>query len=387
MIHLPKEAYTSAEWFDREQQTLFANQWQFLGFSEDLAKPGCYMTHQVGPYNLFVVKGRDHRLRAFHNICRHRGTQLLRATGKAEKTITCPYHDWTYSLNGELIGVPRQAEEFPNLDREKFCLFKASIETWLGMIWVHPDPNATPLPQWLQGVDHTIGPHRPEELVEYADGATDHVINANWKIVAENYIDGYHLAHLHSQTLTMYDHDRQQTGFVGPHFWFYEPLTDDYAANLKKQAPAPVIDHFTEAMPIGAYVPLLFPNLGITATESTWTIFHIIPMAADKTRVVTRTKLKPASDWEYSKQVMRSVSAFTGKKPKYADGDAEDPMASGDVMAEDIYVCEAQQRGMASPLYQIGALAAVQEASVAGFQKRVEEAMRAEVKPPAAWEV
>lgn len=387
MIHLPKEAYTSATWFEREQHTLFGNCWQFLGFSNDLTEPGQYHLHQAGPYNLVIVKGRDQRIRAFHNLCRHRGTQLLRTTGKAEKSITCPYHDWTYSLNGELIGIPRQKEEFANLDPKKFCLFKASVETWLGMIWVHPDPDAPPLPQWLQGIEQYIGPHRPEELVEYPDGGSEHVIQANWKIVAENYIDGYHLAHLHSQTLSMYNHDQQQTGFVGPHFWFYEPLSDDYAANVQKRAPSPIIDHFTEANPMGAYVPLLFPNLGLSATESSWSTFHIIPLAADQTMVRTRTKLMPATDWAYQKQYMRAMSSFGKQKPKYADSEADDPMASGDFMAEDIYVCEAQQRGLASPLYQIGALAAKQEASVSGFQERVAEAMKAEPKKNAAWEV
>ena len=90
MIHLPVHAYTSQEWFDREQRAIFGKNWQFAGFVEDLVEPGDHLTARAGVYNLLVVKGRDMRLRAFHNMCRHRGTQLLRTCGKSAKVLTCP---------------------------------------------------------------------------------------------------------------------------------------------------------------------------------------------------------------------------------------------------------------------------------------------------------
>ena len=117
---LPVEAYTSREWFDREQELIFSRTWALAGLMEDIPEPGSYVSVQAGLNNIFVVKGRDHRLRAFHNICRHRGTQLLRAVGKTQKAITCPYHDWTYDLEGALISVPEEEKQFPGLD--KSCL-------------------------------------------------------------------------------------------------------------------------------------------------------------------------------------------------------------------------------------------------------------------------
>jgi len=375
VIHLPKEAYTSQAWFDREMRDIFGRNWQFAGFVEDLAEPGDYLVAQAGPYSLLVVKGRDQRLRAFHNMCRHRGTQLLRTCGKAQKAITCPYHDWTYSLNGELIGVPQHEQEFPDLDKRTLPLHKAKVETWLGMIWVHPDPDAVALPHWLEGVQDWIGPHRPEELIEYPEGATDHTIQANWKIVVENYIDGYHLAHLHSSTLNMYDHQQQVTGFCGPHFYFYEPLSETYQQNLEKMSPLPLIDHFTGAHPIGAYVPMLFPALGIGASESSWSIFQVIPLAPDQTRVITRTRVMNLPERAFAKQAARSAPHYAKMAGKYPDGADDDPMNSLDFMAEDIYVCEQQQRSLASPLFSVGATARYQEASVRGFQKRVLQAL------------
>lgn len=371
VIHLPTEAYTSQEWFEREQQNIFSKTWQFAGFVEDVANPGDFITVQAGLNNIAVVKGRDQRLRAFHNMCRHRGTQLLRAVGKSQKAITCPYHDWTYSLNGELQSVPEEATEFPGLDKKKLCLHKASVETWLGMVWVHPDPKAESLLHWMGDAQEHIGPHDPESLVEYEEGATDHTFNANWKIVVENYIDGYHLAHLHSATLNMYDHQRQQTGFIGPHFMFYEPLSRDYAANVGKMSLLPLLDCFTDEQPIGAYVPMLFPNLGLGASEGSWSIFHIIPVAADKTRVITRTRVKNASEWEFAKQSMRSAGFYKDYGVKYPNGREDDVLNSGDFMAEDIFVCESQQKAMSSPYFSVGATAKTQEASVRDFQKLI----------------
>ncbi len=370
VIHLPKKAYTSEQWFQLEQEKIFEKNWQFAGFIEDLPEPGSFLTVQVGRYSLIVVKGPDEQLRAFHNMCRHRGTQLLRTCGKAGKVLTCPYHDWSYSLKGDLIAVPQEKTEFPDLDKKTLGLHKASVETWLGMIWVHPEPDAPSLKHWLQGAEDYIGPHRVEELYEDPDSITEHEIQANWKIVAENYIDGYHLAHLHSATLDMYDHQRQETGFVGPHFMFYEPLTEAYQKNLKTRSPLPVIDHFDKENPIGAYVPLLFPNLGIGASESSWSIFHIIPLAPDKTKVITRTRVMPVSNWSFYKQEWRSYQYYKDKGGKYKQGaEIDDPMMSGDFMAEDVFVCEQQQKSLASPLFSVGATAKKQEASVRGFQQ------------------
>ena len=376
VIHLPKEAYTSQEWFDREQREIFGKNWQFAGFVEDITEPGDYLTAQVGPYNLLVVKGRDQRLRAFHNMCRHRGTQLLRTCGKAQKAITCPYHDWTYSLNGELLSVPEQESEFPDLDKSCLGLHKAAVETWLGMIWVHPDPEATSLLHWLEGAQDYIGPHRPEELPEYTEAATEDVIHANWKIVVENYIDGYHLSHLHSNTLYMYDHARQETGFCGPHFTFWETLSKEYQENLAEMSAMPLIDHYPENEEVGAYVPMLFPNLGIGASESTWSIFHVIPIAPDKTIVKTRTRVMPASDWAFYRQAQKSQKFYQRLGGKYQDGPEGDPMTSGDFMAEDVFACEQQQKSLQSPLFSVGATAKTQEASVRDFQKIILEFMK-----------
>ena len=212
---LPVEAYTSQEWFDREQERIFSRTWACVGFAEHISEPGQYVSVQAGLNNIFVVMGRDRRLRAFHNICRHRGTQLLRAVGQTQRAIVCPYHDWTYDLEGCLISVPEQERQFPGQDLTCIRLKQASVDLWRGMLWVHPEENAGSIMEWFGEVEPHLGPHKVEELIEYPEGRTEHIIAANWKIVVENYIDGYHLAHLHSGTLAMYDHSRIRSSFVG----------------------------------------------------------------------------------------------------------------------------------------------------------------------------
>lgn len=380
VIHLPKAAYTSQAWFEQEQQMIFEKNWQFAGFVEDVENVGDFITVQVGRYNLMVVKDETQQLQAFHNLCRHRGAQLLRTCGSTKKRIACPYHNWSYSLQGDLIGVPQQKQEFPELDKAKLGLHKASVATWLGMIWVHPEPDAPSLFDWLQDAQHHIGAHRADELREYSEARTDDTIKANWKIVVENYIDGYHLSYLHSETLNMYDHQRQQTQFIGPHFIFYEPLSKEYQTNLQQMSPFPLIDHFTDEQPLGAYVPMLFPNLGIAAAESSWSIFHVIPLAPDLTRVITRTRFMPVSDWQFLKQETRMWTYYLNRNKSYKKqcqtADKHDPMQSGDFMAEDIYACEQQQKALSSPRFSVGATAKYQEASVRGFQQHILQAMQ-----------
>jgi Rieske 2Fe-2S family protein len=378
---LPVEAYTSQEWFDKEQRIIFGNSWQFAGLVEDIQDAGDYVTVQCGVQNIFVVKGRDQKLRAFHNICRHRGTQLLRAVGKKQKALTCPYHDWTYSLNGELISVPEQKEEFPDLELDKLCLHKASVDIWRGMIWVHPNPDAEPITQWFKGCWEYLAPYDPTRLIEYPDMVYEKVIKANWKIVAENFMDVYHLSHLHSNTLQMYNHANAKYHWEGNHYMFYEPLSSDYFKNLDQLLPAKRIKEMSDEV-IGAYVPWLFPNFGLSETEAMWSTFHAIPLAPDKTKVIVRSKFEETSNWEYVKQSTKSYMGWsnirsmnTTKYGKAPDKNSNDPMEWNDVMEEDAYVCEAQQKALNNPLFSVGATAQHGESTIRMFQSIVKRWM------------
>ncbi|AXT34867.1 aromatic ring-hydroxylating dioxygenase subunit alpha [Phaeobacter sp. LSS9] len=380
MYHnLPVSAYTSQDWFDREQALIFSRSWRYAGLAEDVPEPGHYISVQAGLNNLFIVMGRDRRLRAFHNICRHRGTQLIRAVGKSQKALTCPYHDWTYDLEGNLISVPDEDREYPNgIDKSCLGLKPARVDVWRGMLFVHPDPQAPGLAQWFGAVDPYLGPHKPDELVEYPEARKSYEIKANWKIVVENYIDVYHLSHLHANTLHMYAHSQADYGWKGPHYHFWEPPSEAYGADLEKNLPTPRVIPEPHR---GTWVPMLFPGIGIGASEDSWNLFVITPLGPELTRIENRTKLANVSEWDFSKQAWSSHGFwkdFGGAKYDEADlSGEEDPMASGDFTTEDVYACEQQQKSLQSPYFEVGP-AAVGESPVTRHQQAVLDFMAAQ---------
>ncbi len=355
MLHrLPRAAYREQAWFEREMDLIFSRTWRLAGFAEDIGEPGDFKAVQAGLNNILVVMDRDGQLRAFHNLCRHRGTQLLRSVGKVKQVITCPYHDWTYDLEGRLIAVPEEAA-FGSLDKSCLGLKPASVALWRSMIFVHPDPNAGSLQDWFAPIEPHLGPHDVASLIELPGARKVYRFRANWKFVAENFIDVYHLKHLHAGTLHMYDHAKAVYGFHGPHFALREPLAPYYADDIENLAEMPLV------LPkdrLGAWVPLLFPGLGLAESESSWSSFHIIPRAVDLTEVEIRTQVKAAAESEFKRQARRSASFWSKRirgKYKAEDGMSEgDPLIGGDFMQEDIHVCEQQQRALASPLFETG---------------------------------
>ena len=155
---LPVGAYTSQEWFDREQEKIFGATWQFAGLQEDIEQEGDYLTVQCGNRNILVLRGRNGQLQAFHNLCRHRGTRLLDGQGSKLKVIQCAYHHWTYKLSGELAYVPQQEGEFPQIQKKGMCLHRAAVALCKGMVWVHPDPGAMPVETWFRDIMPHLGP-------------------------------------------------------------------------------------------------------------------------------------------------------------------------------------------------------------------------------------
>ena len=370
---LEPSAYTDEKIFAKEMDKIFSNSWQFCGLLEDLPAANDYITVKAGNNHLVVFKDAQGQLGAFHNICRHRGMQIFAGKGKLADTITCPYHDWRYDQQGQLRALPNQRNEFAELDKSCYSLKKAQVGIWRGMIWVHPDINAIPANEYFAPLNQHLAPYQVEDLYESTEQSSETIINANWKIVAENYIDQYHLAQLHVGSLNMYNHQKAEFGTIGEHFHFWEPVTRDYLENIEANAPYPLLIDKNHPK-IGAWVPLLFPNLGLSETESSWSLFHIVPITVDKTKVVTRSKVKNCSSLQFVKQATRSYGFWQKKsKAKSDDYDSNHPLGSGDFMAEDVYVCEQLQKSLKSRFFEFGPSAEKGESMVREFQLRVKE--------------
>ena len=124
---IPARGYTDPRYFELEQDQLFGRTWMYAGMTDDVSKPGDYLTVQAGRFPLAIVRGQDGEIRAFHNLCRHRGTQFLEGCGHAERGLQCPYHKWFYEFDGRLKAVPREDLLFPNVRKEDLGLMNASV--------------------------------------------------------------------------------------------------------------------------------------------------------------------------------------------------------------------------------------------------------------------
>ena len=370
---MPIEAYTSDHWFSREQQELFGKVWTFAGMTEDLKAPGDYRCVQAGRYPIVILRDQASELRAFHNLCRHRGSQLLQGTGNAGSAITCFYHRWKYDLTGQLLRVPQEKEQFPGLDKSCLGLLPAQVATWRNLVFVHPEPEAEPLQTWLADFPDTVGPHVPENLVEAAN--VRYRVKANWKIVVENFIDGYHFFYLHPASLGDGDFFQQEWRPAGRHWTFYRPLKTGVSHDNEE---LPVIQGVDPTYGAGAYV--LFPNLALYERATYWLTFLVEPVAADRSIVELRIRAMPEGLERL--QSASEESPGVDDLPDYiesATGPAAflrvpprdvHPLDSDNVMLEDIYACEAVQRGMGSPRCEVGPMSKW-EAALTFFQQQI----------------
>lgn len=218
---LPADVYYRDSWFDAGRSALFGRTWTAAGSAEDLAAPGDVVAVRSGTDPIFVVRDDEGTLRAFHNLCRHRGYQLVAGECSVGQSITCGYHFWNFRLNGELRNVPQGDTQFGGLDKTQWGLRPAAVAEWEGMVLVHPEPHET-LPDWLGEFPGYLGSHHPGRLAEVAH--IRYEAPCNWKLFVENHIDVYHLWYLHARTLQQSDHDNFQWWQVGPHWASYESL-------------------------------------------------------------------------------------------------------------------------------------------------------------------
>ncbi len=187
---LPWSWYSDPEVLRRELERIFRTGWQYAGPAEHVADAGAYFTCEVGDVPVVVVRGRDEELRAFLNVCRHRGSVLVEGSGRRE-TLQCRYHAWTYDLDGRLRAVPRAQRE-PGFDVDGIGLLELRIETWGPLVFVCVDDGTPPLREHLGALpEHfAVGGVDIESLRFRRRGGFE--LNCNWKIAVENYLECYH---------------------------------------------------------------------------------------------------------------------------------------------------------------------------------------------------
>jgi phenylpropionate dioxygenase-like ring-hydroxylating dioxygenase large terminal subunit len=191
---LPWAWYADPEVLRREGERIFARTWQYVGHSGQLADDGSYFAAVAGQIPVVVTRARGKEVRAFLNVCRHRGHVVASGEGKRE-TLQCPYHAWTYGLDGQLRAAPR-ADREPGFDFEELGLQEIAVDTWGPFVFVNPDAGAPPLADALGEVPARLAEIVDVDALEFRF-RTEFELNANWKIACENFLECYHCAVAH----------------------------------------------------------------------------------------------------------------------------------------------------------------------------------------------
>ncbi|WP_087688558.1 aromatic ring-hydroxylating dioxygenase subunit alpha [Pandoraea sp. PE-S2R-1] len=194
---MPPGVYTSPDFLAREQRDIFAHEWQCVGRASALAEPGDYLSAQIGDQPVVVVRDEQMQLKAMSNVCLHRMSVLLEGRGNVRR-IVCPYHAWNYSLDGALKGAPMMDEQ-AGFCKESYRLPAIRCEQWQGWIYVTLDNDAPPVATQLAGLTDLIAQYGMTDYIETF--YEEHVWDTNWKILAENFMESYHLPMLHRATV------------------------------------------------------------------------------------------------------------------------------------------------------------------------------------------
>ena len=202
---LPAWAYRSPEFFQAERREIFARSWLLVGHVSQLREPGDYVSMMIAGEPIAVVRGKDGELRAFSNVCRHRAARVLDGAGNCGKAMRCPYHGWTYGLDGRLLAIPEKTG-FPGFDKDANGLWPLSVGVAAGFVFGSLAPDPVPLSEYLGPFEEWLAPYRPERLVKNAEHRD--VLPINWKNSIDNYLEGYHIPVGHPGLLRLLDYKR-----------------------------------------------------------------------------------------------------------------------------------------------------------------------------------
>lgn len=332
---LPATAYTSIDVFRTEQRELFGRMWLCVGRESDLPDPGDYRVQEVAGDSVLLVRGADKVLRAMYNVCRHRGARLIDETcGRGLSRIVCPYHAWTYRLDGSLAQVPRMD---PDLERDAFPLVPVRLGSYEGFVFVNLDEQAVPLEQSLADLpDLTrfrMGDLRCGRRIEYT-------VEANWKLIGENYSECYHCPGVHPQLFRISDNlsrveRRQETGacFNGGPMVLREGMQ---TMSMTGRRTAPVIPGLPPEDHRLVYYYFVYPNMCLSPHPDYVLTHTLWPIAPDRTRIVC--------EWLFTQEALAQP-----------DFDPVDMVEFWDVTnRQDWGLCERTQRGAQSRGFRPG---------------------------------
>lgn len=332
---LPAPLYTDAGLWPREREAVFSRSWQLVARTGQLAESGDHVVAEIAGVPLVAVRGDDGALRCFHNVCRHRAGPLALCDGRGARALHCKYHGWTYRLDGSLRSAP-EMQDAERFEVDGIRLPEASIEEWRGLVFVSLDPEA-PLWDMLARIGERLA---GRELAGFDfDRRVSYEVCCNWKTYVDNFLEGYHLPHVHPSLNRMLDYRSYRTEISEWHSLQWSPL---------ESAKGPYGDG-------DALYYFVWPNTMLNILPDRLQTNRVVPLAMDRCRV--------DFDFYYAPDTPR----------KYRE---EDQAFSDEVQREDVAICEAVQRGLASGSYTAGRLNPKRESGVHHFHELLRRAFR-----------
>jgi len=224
---MPPDMYRSPELYELECERIFARGWLCPGLAADIPNAGDYITYSIGDQPVFIVRGEDGQIRSFANVCLHRMMRLLDGRGNRRR-IVCPYHAWTYETNGRLIGAPHM-KRTPGFEPRRHCLPEVRTEVWDGWIYITLDREAPSIATQLAPLLGVVQRYGSPDYVPIV--TEDYAWNTNWKLLTENFMEGYHLPVAHKRTVGAW-FPADETEFPSRSFdaFTYQTFTKDQTA-------------------------------------------------------------------------------------------------------------------------------------------------------------
>jgi len=342
---IPSSWYTWPEVELLERTTVFARSWQMVGRREHVATPGQYLTAEVAGEPVLVIRGDDHILRAFHNVCRHRAARLCANDCGVVTKLRCHYHGWTYDLAGQLRGVP-EFEGVEGFRREENGLPPVAVDEWGPFVWVSvTQPNQSladflaPLPQWSQTRSAFVG------LKWHSRKVYD--LECNWKVYVDNYLDGgYHINTVHPDLAGVLDYREYRTECSGHTVLQSSPMIPGEGETGR-----------TRTGDLAAYW-WIYPNFMMNVYAGVMDTNLVVPLGVNRCRVIF--------DFYFAETLS---DEFKSESLQVAD----------QVQAEDIGVCEEVQRNLRGQSFTTGRYSVKRENGQHHFHVLLAQALQAAV--------
>ncbi|MEO6968652.1 MAG: aromatic ring-hydroxylating dioxygenase subunit alpha [Rhodanobacteraceae bacterium] len=336
---LPAGFYTGVESNALDRREVFAKSWQLLAHASQLSQAGDHVAGDVAGVPLLLVRGENGALHALHNVCRHRAGPLALCDGRAAKRLRCHYHGWTYALDGQLLSAPEMSGA-ADFDPAAIHLPQARVAEWRGLVFAALDTGVPPLIELLEGIDAWIGDRAIDRYVFHR--RAEYGIACNWKTYIDNYLEGYHVPHIHPELNRMLDYRDYVVETSRWHSLQHSPLEsgDSLYGNGE------------------ALYWFVWPNTMLNVMPERLQTNRVLPLDADHCRIVF--------DYYYPPQT-GDVEARH----------AQDHAFSDLVQREDVDMCERVQRGLASGSYIAGRLNPLRENGVHHFHELLRAAYRA----------